>query len=497
MIPFDGDPRGADARRSSSTTSWSSASARRSVSVGENFRFGNRARGDAALLRAQDAFETRVVEMVELDGEIVSSTHIRGLVAAGRGGRGRAAARRAVRDARDRRPRRQARAHARLPDGQPRPRPARSRPRPRHLRLPRAVPGMGEWTAAVSIGVRPTFVTGRGLLVEAFLLDFDGDLYGRELRLEFIDRMRGERRFDSVEALIEQMDRDVVETRSGLHLIRTDRGVGDPAPGNGGAMRVVLAHARDAETAAAGARPGRRRPRRRRGRRRADEALARCRAWRDRRGASSTSTCAAATAASCCATIKGDAGGLRHRRSCCSSAPTLDLERRASTALQPRRPGLPRRAGAPTASCSTRVAAAARTKVLQEELVAQSRRLESLIFEDALTGLANRRFILTQLGGHGLRRPPPRPPAVGRDHRHRPLQARSTTSTATRPATACWSPSPHALRDHLRAEDQLGRLGGEEFLVVLPDTDADAAGRVAERCARRWRRASPTTARAR
>ena len=53
------------------------------VSVGENFRFGNRARGDTALLAAQDAFETRVVEMVERDGEIISSTHIRGLVAAG------------------------------------------------------------------------------------------------------------------------------------------------------------------------------------------------------------------------------------------------------------------------------------------------------------------------------------------------------------------------------------------------------------------------------
>src|SRR5262249_27813396 len=53
------------------------------VSVGENFRFGNRARGDTNLLQAQDAFDTRVVEMVELDGEIISSTHIRGLVAAG------------------------------------------------------------------------------------------------------------------------------------------------------------------------------------------------------------------------------------------------------------------------------------------------------------------------------------------------------------------------------------------------------------------------------
>src|SRR3954469_8692246 len=53
------------------------------VSVGENFRFGNRARGDAALLEAQDAFETRVVQMVELEGEIVSSSHIRGLIATG------------------------------------------------------------------------------------------------------------------------------------------------------------------------------------------------------------------------------------------------------------------------------------------------------------------------------------------------------------------------------------------------------------------------------
>ena len=63
----------------------------------------------------------------------------------------------------------------------------------------------------MSIGVRPTFVTGRGLLVEAFLLDFDGDLYGRELRLQFMDRIRGEQRFDTAEALVEQMGRDVDE----------------------------------------------------------------------------------------------------------------------------------------------------------------------------------------------------------------------------------------------------------------------------------------------
>ena len=53
------------------------------VSVGENFRFGHRARGDADLLRAQDAIETRVVELVQADGELVSSSRIRALVAVG------------------------------------------------------------------------------------------------------------------------------------------------------------------------------------------------------------------------------------------------------------------------------------------------------------------------------------------------------------------------------------------------------------------------------
>jgi len=63
--------------------------------------------------------------------------------------------------------------------------------------------------AAVSVGVRPTFGTGRAVLVEAFLIDFDGDLYGTELRLDFVARLRGERAFASVEALVEQMNEDV------------------------------------------------------------------------------------------------------------------------------------------------------------------------------------------------------------------------------------------------------------------------------------------------
>ena len=184
----------------------------RLVSVGENFRFGHRAQGDVDLLRAQAAFETRVADMVELDGEIVSSTHIRGLVTAGEVD----VARRFL--------------------GAPfqvRGTVVHGDKRGRTLGYPTAnlvpdpalvVPGHGVYAcraevgdvsrlSAVNVGVRPTFKTGRGLLVEAYLLDFEGDLYGRELRLDFLERLRGERRFDSADALIEQMHRDVEDAR--------------------------------------------------------------------------------------------------------------------------------------------------------------------------------------------------------------------------------------------------------------------------------------------
>jgi riboflavin kinase/FMN adenylyltransferase len=182
------------------------------VSVGENFRFGHRARGDAKLLAAQDAFETRIARLVELDGEIISSTHIRGLVAAGDVA---AAARylgapfqiRGSVAHGDKRGRTLGYPTANLvPD-----------PRlvvPDHgVYACRAFAGGTEHVAAVNVGVRPTFKTGRGLLVEAFLVDFEGDLYGAPLRLDFLERLRGERRFDSIDALVEQMGRDVHATR--------------------------------------------------------------------------------------------------------------------------------------------------------------------------------------------------------------------------------------------------------------------------------------------
>jgi two-component system cell cycle response regulator len=127
-----------------------------------------------------------------------------------------------------------------------------------------------------------------------------------------------------------------------------------------------------------------------------------------------------------------------------------------------------------------RVAAAGRTKVLQEELFEQTRRLETLIFEDALTGLANRRFILTQLGAQvSASRRHGRPVSVAIvdiDH-FKPVNDAHGHQVGDRVLVAVAS----ALAENLRAEDQLGRLGGEEFLVVLGDTDAAAAARVTEK----------------
>lgn len=179
------------------------------VSVGENFRFGHRAAGDPGLLEADGRFETRVLPLVEVDGEVVSSSHIRGLVMAG-----------------------EVELAARFLGapfqlaGQV----VEGDRRGRTLGFPTAnivpdeafvCPGHGVYAAfadgmpaAVSVGVRPQFQTGRGVLIEAYLLDREVDLYGRQLRIAFMQRLRGERRFASTEALIEAMRRDVELTRT-------------------------------------------------------------------------------------------------------------------------------------------------------------------------------------------------------------------------------------------------------------------------------------------
>ena len=183
------------------------------VAVGENFRFGHKAQGDTELLRSDTRFQTRVAELVEIDGEIVSSSHIRGLVLGGAVeyagrllGDPHTVAGEVVHG--DERGRELGYPTANLiPDA--------AFVTPGHgVYAARATTSTGEThPAAVSIGVRPTFVTGRGELIEAYLLDFTGDLYETRLEIAFLKRLRGEKRFDSVDALIDQMALDVDAAR--------------------------------------------------------------------------------------------------------------------------------------------------------------------------------------------------------------------------------------------------------------------------------------------
>ena len=75
------------------------------------------------------------------------------------------------------------------------------------------------YASAVNIGVRPTF-SGQGdtIHVEAHLLDFSGDLYGNTIALDFLERLRSEKRFESVDALITQVHSDIQRTREIVSL---------------------------------------------------------------------------------------------------------------------------------------------------------------------------------------------------------------------------------------------------------------------------------------
>jgi riboflavin kinase/FMN adenylyltransferase len=186
----------------------------RRVSVGANFRFGHGAAGDADFLRSRPEFETEVVPLFEQDGEPVSSSRIRSLVAAGEVARAAQLLG----------------APFRL-DGTV----VEGDARGRELGMPTAnldppdeivVPGAGIYAAlavfddgqvispaAVSIGVRPTFEEAGETRIEAHLIDFQGNLYGQVMRLIFLSRLRDEERFESAEALMVQMEKDVAQVR--------------------------------------------------------------------------------------------------------------------------------------------------------------------------------------------------------------------------------------------------------------------------------------------
>lgn len=184
------------------------------IFCGADFTLGYKREGTVAFLQALGAekgFTVTIVAPQAFDGEIVSSTQIRTLIAAGELDRA-------------------TRFLGRYPSV--RGRVVRGDGRGRALGFPtanlaiaerRLIPANGVYAArvkisnewfggAANIGVRPTFDAGPRL-VEVFVLDFDGDLYDQVIELQFIKRLREERKFESASALIEQMRRDVAKAR--------------------------------------------------------------------------------------------------------------------------------------------------------------------------------------------------------------------------------------------------------------------------------------------
>lgn len=181
---------------------------------GHDFRFGDRGRGTAQRLAAACAelgLGCDVVPAFRLEGRVVSSTYIRSLLAAGKP----AEARRFL-------------GHPYLLTGEVTrgaglgrtlDAPTANLAPPPGILLPargvyacRARTPMGEYLAVTNVGVRPT-VDGRSLTVEPWLLDFSGDLYGKPLTLEFWSYLRGEERFESLEALRREIMRNARQTR--------------------------------------------------------------------------------------------------------------------------------------------------------------------------------------------------------------------------------------------------------------------------------------------
>jgi riboflavin kinase / FMN adenylyltransferase len=192
----------------------------RSVRVGPGFRFGHRRAGDLALLQSMgrdlgpDGFEADAIAPVLLDGERVSSTRVRAALAASDFAaavrlldRPYAIAGTVVHGRELGRKLGYPTANLRLGGRTP----------PLRGIFATRVHGVGEspMPSVSSLGTRPT-LDGSELLLEAHLFDFDGDLYGRRIAVEFVDKLRDEARFDDLPSLVAQMDRDAALAREVL-----------------------------------------------------------------------------------------------------------------------------------------------------------------------------------------------------------------------------------------------------------------------------------------
>ncbi len=181
--------------------------------IGSDFHFGKNRAGDVPFLREagrRHDFEVEVVDLLD-EGGVITSSRIRSLIEMGQ-----VSAASALLGSRYR-------LSNEVIHGESRGRSlgfptANLRPPPRKV-----IPGHGIYAAfaeiggeshpaAVNVGVRPTF-GGRELLVEAFLLDFDADLYGEMMALEFVEMLRPELAFENAAALVKRMNDDVADVR--------------------------------------------------------------------------------------------------------------------------------------------------------------------------------------------------------------------------------------------------------------------------------------------
>ncbi len=187
------------------------------ILCGKDFALGYKREGTVEFLRAlgtEKGFTVTVAEPQAFDGQIISSTRIRELVAQGNLhqaarllGRPPSVRGRVIKG--DQRGRALGFPTANLALAERRLIPADG------IYAVRVKIGAAWFGGAANIGVRPTFDSGQRL-VEVYILDFDGDLYDQVIEIQFIQRLREERKFDSVATLIEQMRRDVAEARAVL-----------------------------------------------------------------------------------------------------------------------------------------------------------------------------------------------------------------------------------------------------------------------------------------
>jgi riboflavin kinase/FMN adenylyltransferase len=191
----------------------------RAVVVGHDFHFGHGRRGNVPMLQdlgAELGFDVLGISLVG-DEEPISSTRVRGLLADGDvAGAARLLGRtHEVRGI--------------VVQGDARGRdlgfPTANVAVPADILLPAdgiyagwyVHPDGSRSAAAISLGRRPTFYDDApASLLEAHLLDFSGDLYGQPARVQFVERLRGERKFDGVDALVAQIGQDVADTRAAL-----------------------------------------------------------------------------------------------------------------------------------------------------------------------------------------------------------------------------------------------------------------------------------------